>query len=230
MAVSTTAVDPDPEVDGAEVDDVEADGWVVDGVVVVALLPDELLHAAPTMPTVASARPIPAPRIPRHGLPFVLCVEVRTMITLPDLGSDPPQTRRSQPRAITGERHDRIAGRTPPWPNHCIDAGLLTDQPHRRGQSVGLRRSSRLGHPSAASPALAELEGGGTSVEVALGEVATELLEKAGVLFRLHPLGHHLELEHVGHGDQCGDDGPGFGIGSQVAHKGAIDLDAVTGT
>jgi hypothetical protein len=132
-AVSTTAVDPDPEVDGAEVDDVEVDGWVVDGVVVVELLPDELLHAAPTMPTVASARPIPALRIPRHGLPFVLCVEVRTMITLPDLGSAPPQARRSQPRAITGERHDRIAGRTPPWPNHCIDAGPLTDQPPSTG-------------------------------------------------------------------------------------------------
>ncbi len=102
----------------------------------------------------------------------------------------------------------------------------------REGQTEPgrLRRSGRLGHPSANSPALAALEGGGVSVQVALGEVATEVLEKTGVLFGLDPPRHHLELEHVGHRDQCGDDGLASASAAKLLTNERSILSAVTAT
>lgn len=114
-AVSTTAVDPDAEVDEVDVDD------AVDEVVVVELLPTgELLQAAATMPAVTRARPTPVRRIPRRGLPLVLGVDVPTIITLPVWARLLHGRGNSLPRAINYGRAPRSDCR----PNAAVPESL----------------------------------------------------------------------------------------------------------
>jgi len=53
--------------------------------------------------------------------------------------------------------------------------------------------------------------------------------QEVQLLLCLHTFRHHLQIEVVRHGDNGGRDGHVVAVGRNVAHEGAVDLEAVEG-